>query len=65
MANKVRTCCFWCNAIVEMKPGFNEKKSKPFCSVTCLEAEMLFQMHYCDEEINRRNHYDELTRGED
>ena len=61
----VKTFCFWCLKPVAMSDGFDEKKSKPFCSIGCLNAEMLFNLHFGDEEINRREHYRYLTRGED
>lgn len=63
MTNKVRTCCFWCGAIIHMPPGFDEKKKKPVCSKGCRDAETLFTMMFSDEEINRRAHYRYLTEG--
>jgi len=48
-----------------MSDRFDEKKSKPFCSIGCLNAEMLFNLHFSDEEINRRAHYRLLTKGDD
>ena len=61
----VKTFCFWCLKPVVMPEGFDEKKHKPICSIGCKNAEMLFNLHFSDEEINRREHYRYLTRGED
>jgi hypothetical protein len=62
---KVTTFCWWCHTAIKMPQGFNEKKSKPMCSVGCRDAEMLFNIHFSDEEINRKWHYDEITKGTD
>lgn len=58
-------CCEWCNAIVKVRDTFDEMRHRVVCSIVCKEAELLFQQHYCDEEINRREHYRVLTKGED
>ena len=60
-----KSTCEWCNAIVNVRDTFNEKKNKAVCSPACKAAEMLFQMHFNDEEVNRRAHYNALTRGSD
>ena len=60
-----KTCCVWCLAIVTVQNGFNEKKQKAVCSQSCKDAEMLFNVHWSDTEINRRTHYIELTRGDE
>ena len=60
---KVKTFCHWCHAPVLMPEGFDEKKHKPICSIGCRNAEMLFNMHFSDEEINRRAHYRAITKG--
>jgi len=62
---KVKTFCHWCNKPVTMPSGFNENIHKPICSVGCRDAESLFNIHFSDEEINRRAHYRTLTQGED
>ena len=59
-----KACCHWCLAIIEVPESFNKQK-KVVCSQSCKDAEMLFNIHWSDEEINRRAHYDELTRGDE
>lgn len=60
----VKTCCHWCNAIITMPGGFNEKKNKAVCSQGCRDAEVLFNQLFSEERINRERHYDEITRGQ-
>ena len=57
-------CCMWCLSPIQVKDTFKEQKRKIVCSQSCKDAEMLFTLHWSDEEINRRAHYHELTRGE-
>jgi len=59
------TCCVWCFTFVKVKDTFNDLQHKAVCSVTCKEAEMMFTQYWSDEEINRREHYKELTQGRD
>jgi len=58
-------CCVWCGTFLKVRDTFNDLQHKAVCSVTCKEAEMLFTLHWSDKEINRRAHYQELTKGED
>ena len=58
-------CCTWCLAPIEVKDMFDERKRKMVCSQSCKDAEMLFTLHWSDEEINRREHYRILTLGEE
>lgn len=62
-ATKLKTSCFWCNTIITMQAGFNEKKHKPMCSTGCADAERLFTQLFSDEQINRERHYLDLTKG--
>lgn len=57
--------CVWCNSIVKVRDNFDDLQHKAVCSQSCKDAEMLFMIHWGDEEINRRNHYIELTKGEE
>jgi hypothetical protein len=57
------TACVWCGSIIRVRELFNEKTQKAVCSQSCKDAEMLFNVHWSDEEINRRTHYIELTKG--
>lgn len=58
-------CCEWCLEPLKVKDTFNPRKKKVVCSRGCHDAETLFNMMFSDEEINRKRHYDELTKGED
>ena len=58
------TACCWCDTFVKVRDTYDEMQHKAVCSVTCKEAEMMFCQFYSDEEINRRAHYQELTKGE-
>ena len=58
------TCCVWCSAFIKVEDTFNDLQHKAVCSQTCKEAEMMFTQFYSDEEINRRAHYFELTKGD-
>lgn len=58
-------CCEWCLSSIQVKDSFNPKKKRVVCSTGCKDAELLFQQHWNDEEINRRDHYAYLTKGED
>ena len=57
--------CVWCNSIVKVRDNFDDLRHKAVCSQSCKDAELLFNMHFSDEEINRRAHYRELTKGSD
>lgn len=59
------TVCCWCLSIVKVSKNFNEKTHRAVCSQSCKDAENLFNLHWSDEEINRRAHYRELTKGDD
>jgi len=59
------TVCVWCLAPVKVQDNFNERKQKAVCSTGCRDAELLFNIHFGDEEINRRAHYRNLTGQED
>ncbi len=56
-------CCETCLKLVKLPIGGPLPKIF-FCCHRCVCTEMLFQMHWCDEDINRRDHYKRLTRGE-
>lgn len=60
----INTCCVWCWKPVKVKAPYDELRHKAVCSQPCKDAEMLFKWHFSDEEINRRAHYRELTKGE-
>ena len=57
------TCCIWCHTPVKVRDTFDDLQQKAVCSVGCRDAETLFEIMFSDEEINRRNHYQELTKG--
>ena len=61
---KKREVCIWCLYPVVV-PENHKPKKLLVCSTGCRDAEMLFQRMFSDEEINRRDHYTELTRGDD
>ena len=56
--------CQWCGKFMQVD-GNRDSKTVYFCSKPCVDAEKLFQLHYSDEEINRRWHYAQLTHGGD
>jgi hypothetical protein len=58
------TCCVWCSAPVKVLDTYDDLQHKAVCSPGCKDAETLFCIHYSDEEINRRDHYHDLTKGE-
>ncbi len=58
-------CCEWCLKPIEVKDTFKPHKHKIVCSQGCRDAETLFEMMFSDEEINRRAHYEYLTKGDD
>lgn len=55
--------CIWCLSVVSVRDNFDDLQHKAVCSRSCKDAEMLFTTHWSDEEINRRQHYAELTQG--
>jgi len=57
--------CVWCSALCKVPDNFNPLLKDVVCSKTCREAELLFQLHFSDEAINRRAHYRAITKGED
>ena len=59
------TVCCWCWKKVTVDNTYSDLKHKGVCSQSCKDAEMLFTQYWSDEEINRRAHYRELTKGED
>jgi hypothetical protein len=52
--------CLWCDSVVKAPENKNY-----VCCEECQLIEWLFQQWMSDEEINRRTHYAELTRGDD
>ena len=56
--------CQWCGRILVLSDKA-KKYLMCFCDESCADAEKLFTLHYSDEEIHRREHYLELTGGED
>ncbi len=59
------SCCVWCWKPVKVKDDYDELQHKAVCCRGCKDAETLFNIHFSDEEINRRAHYRFLTRGSD
>jgi hypothetical protein len=57
-------CCAWCNKLLTLD-GERDDKQFFYCSKSCKEADWMFKMMFSDEEINRRVHYRDLTRGEE
>jgi hypothetical protein len=60
-----KSVCSWCLAIVSVPNNFDEKKHSAVCSPACKAGEMVFRYWMSDEEVNKRNHYRELTKGND
>jgi len=60
-----KSACCWCDAIVNVRDDFDQWADMVACSNGCKSADMLFRLHFSDEEINRRAHYRFLTTGED
>mgnify|MGYP000742708424 CR=1 FL=1 len=60
-----KAACIWCWKPVKPPANYNNRTQKLVCSQGCKDAEALFQVHYSDEEINRRAHYRYLTKGSD
>ena len=54
--------CCWCEAKVKVPEVINPKKLL-VCSKGCRDAEILFRIHYEDDEMNRRSHYQATMRG--
>lgn len=59
-----QACCNWCNSIIKVEKGYNPQIHRRYCSVQCVMADSMFEEWQSDEEINRRRHYEELTKGE-
>lgn len=59
------TVCVWCSKLVKVEDDYDDLKHKAVCSKGCWDAETLFNLHFSDEEINRRAHYRALTTGGD
>lgn len=57
--------CAWCLSPNKVPDNFNDSTDAVYCTKGCRDAETLFKMMYSDGEIHRRDHYDELTKGED
>ena len=60
-----KSVCVWCHSIIDVPDHYDDLQHKAVCSRGCRDAEQLFTAIYSDEEINRREHYAYLTRGED
>lgn len=58
-------CCEWCLELIQVKDTFNPRKKAIICCRGCRDAETMFRMMFSDEEINRKRHYDDLTKGEE
>jgi len=52
--------CGWCGAIHKTSIP---RPTKVFCNIGCRDADNLFELMFSDEEINRRTHYAEITKG--
>ena len=50
---------------MKFKDDYDELQLKAVCCRGCKDAETLFNLHFSDEEINRRAHYRHLTQGGD
>lgn len=61
----MKTVCDWCESIIEVKEHYDPLQHQVFCSDGCRDAETVFQCWMSDDEINRRTHYDYLTKGEE
>lgn len=56
---KINRCCSWCLKVIQT----SNTTHVVYCSTGCRDADKLFQYHNSDVEINRKRHYDELTKG--
>lgn len=59
------TACVWCSSIVKVGDHYDDLLHVAVCCQSCRDAENLFRLHYSDEEISRRAHYRDLTKGDD
>ena len=60
----MREYCWWCNTPVKVNKRHNFT-NVTVCSKGCRDAWIMFERWMSDEEINRRDHYDQLTGGDD
>ena len=61
----MKTACVWCSRLVKVADDYDDLQHKAVCSQSGKDAETLFNLWMSDEEINRRAHYQELTKGGD
>lgn len=60
----MKTSCGWCyKNTIKAPKGFREGIDVAYCSTGCRDADSIFKTAFSDEEINRRTHYKELTKG--
>ena len=57
--------CGWCHRLLKVKGNYDNRQHTIYCSPGCQAADWMFRAWQSDEEINRRRHYDELTKGEE
>jgi hypothetical protein len=57
--------CDNCDAPIKVQDDYDPLRCPVVCSIGCWKSEYTFMKWMSDEEINRRNHYKELTRGEE
>lgn len=43
---KRHSFCLWCHIKLELPDDFDEKMHRPFCSMLCMTANMLFEQYY-------------------
>lgn len=55
--------CYQCDTPVEVAEHFDPRYNTATCSKGCKLAELMFRKLFSDEEINRRQHYNEVMRG--
>jgi len=59
----VETVCDWCDTKLNVKDHYDPLQHPVFCSKGCMDADKLFRLHFGDEEMNRRAHYQSVMRG--
>jgi hypothetical protein len=60
-----RATCGWCHTFLKVNDTYDNRIQTVYCCRQCLEADWLFRRWQSDEELNRKRHYQELTKGDD
>jgi uncharacterized protein with PIN domain len=57
--------CGWCLTHVKVPDHYDPLRREVYCCKQCFQADWMFRQWMSDEEINRRLHYQILTKGGD